>query len=32
MPILNVKVSAKPSSELSATLAKGLVEITTRVL
>jgi 4-oxalocrotonate tautomerase len=32
MPILNVKVSAKPSSELSDAIAKGLVEITARVL
>ncbi len=32
MPILNVKVSAKPSSELSKAIAEGLVEITARVL
>jgi 4-oxalocrotonate tautomerase len=32
MPILNLKVSAAASPELSQTLAKGLVEITARVL
>jgi 4-oxalocrotonate tautomerase len=32
MPILNVKVSSKPSTELSEAIAKGLVEITARVL
>lgn len=32
MPILNLKLSAEPSAELSEALASGLVEITTRVL
>jgi 4-oxalocrotonate tautomerase len=32
MPILNLKVSASPSAELSQTLANGLVEVTVRVL
>ncbi len=32
MPILNVKVSAEPSAELSEALASGLVELTARVL
>ncbi len=32
MPILNLKVSAEPSAELSEALASGLVDITARVL
>ena len=32
MPILNLKVSAVPSPELSEKLAGGLVEVTARVL
>ena len=32
MPILNVKVSATPSTDLSRAIADGLVEITARVL
>jgi 4-oxalocrotonate tautomerase len=32
MPILNVKLSAEPSVELSEAVASGLVEITARVL
>lgn len=32
MPILNLKVSAEPSAELSEAVASGLVEITARVL
>ena len=32
MPILNLKVSAIPSAELSQALASGLVDVTTRVL
>jgi len=32
MPILTVKLSARPSAELSASVARGLVDLTTRVL
>ncbi|WP_207485098.1 tautomerase family protein [Arenibaculum pallidiluteum] len=32
MPILNVKISARPTPDLAAAIARGLVEITARVL